>query len=352
MLPDLHSSRPVLILRILLLIGGLCCGLLQAGAQSFVNGDFELGSAGWDGCPFEINPANVYGGPNTSRVAEVDGHNDPLITADDRVLCQTVAGFTVGALYALEFDATRRQTGPTPASVSVTVVIDNVLEHIVTRTGAWNMQREHLVFTATSTSHSMLITPNFTGSHGMIFDNFAYVLVSPLPVELLYFDARPSGPEVILDWATATERDNAGFIVERSRDLGQWEEVLQVPGNGHSLSTLVYQARDPRPLHGTSFYRLKQVDFDGSVTHSHVRAVEWKAKASLHVWPNPASSVLHVHAGELVRVQVFNAMGQEMHVAQQGTDHGALVQMDNLPPGSYHLRVLGAMGGAVRFIKE
>lgn len=344
--------RNLHIIRTFLLVGGLCCGLCAAHGQTFVNGDFESGTTGWDACPNEINPANVYGGPNASRVAEVDGHNDPNSTADDRVLCQTVSGFTVGALYALEFDATRRQTGPTPATVSVTVTIDDVLERIVTRTGAWNMQREYYVFTATSTTHSLLITPNFTGSHGMLFDNFAYVLVSALPVELLHFEARPSGAEVVLEWATASEQDNAGFTVERSRDLGHWEAVVDLAGQGHSQGLVHYEARDPRPLQGLSYYRLKQIDLDGSVTYSDVRSVERLEHTAVHVWPNPATSDLHVHAGEMVRVQVFNAMGQEVLVAQQGTDHGAMLGIGHLPSGTYHLRTMGQMGAAVRFIKE
>jgi hypothetical protein len=344
-----HFGRSIRITALLMLA---CAhgGSLQA--QSFTNPGFESGSTGWSGCPLELNPANVYGGPNTSMVAEVDGHNDPNTTTDDRVLCQTVSGFTVGAVYALEFDASRRQTGPTPATVSVTVTIDNVLNAVVTRTGGWSMQRTHLIFTATSTSHTMRITPNFTGSHGMILDNFNYVVVSPLPVELLYFDARPTAEEVILEWATATEQENAGFTIERSQDLHQWEDLVHTPGSGNSHSTIVYQARDPRPLPGTSYYRLRQVDFDGAATLSVVRAVERKVQASILVWPNPARSDLQVHLGGPVQVQVFNAMGQEVQVPQQRTDLGALLSIEHLPSGNYYIRPLGPMGGVAPFIRD
>lgn len=334
----------------LLMFGWVHGGVLLA--QSFTNPGFESGSTGWEGCPLELNPANVYGGPNTSMVAEVDGHNDPNTTADDRMLCQTVSGFTVGAVYALEFDAARRQTGPTPASVSVTISIDNVLEAIITRTGAWNMQREHLIFTATSTTHSLQISPNFTGSHGMILDNFNYVVVSPLPVELLYFNARSTTQEVILDWATATEQENAGFTIERSQDLHQWEALAHTPGSGHSQSMIVYQARDARPLPGTSYYRLKQVDFDGTETLSDVRVVEWKDRANILVWPNPARSALQVHAGGPVQVKVFNTMGQEVQVPQQPTDLGALLSIEHLSSGPYYIRTLGSTGGVVQFSRD
>jgi hypothetical protein len=334
----------------MLLLGCMHGGV--AHAQSFTNPGFESGSTGWAGCPLELNPANVYGGPNTSMVAEVDGHNDPNTTTDDRVLCQTVSGFTVGAVYALEFDAVRRQTGPTPTSVSVTITIDNVLNAVITRTGGWNMQRQHLTFTATSTSHALQIRPNFTGSHGMILDNFGYVLVSPLPVELLYFDARPVGQEVILDWATATEHQNAGFTIERSQDLHQWEDLVHTMGSGDSQSMIVYQARDPRPFPGTSYYRLRQFDFDGTATLSDVRAVEWNGGSSILVWPNPARSEVQVHTDGPVQVKVFNAMGQEVQVPQQRTDLGALLSIEHLPSGHYYIRPLGPMGGVVPFIRD
>jgi hypothetical protein len=198
----------------------------------------------------------------------------------------------------------------------------------------------------------MQIRPNFTGSHGMILDNFNSVVVSPLPVELLYFDARPTAEEVILDWATATEQENAGFTIERSQDLQQWEDVAHTPGSGNSQSMIVYQARDPRPLPGTSYYRLRQVDFDGTGTLSDVRAVEWKGEASMLVWPNPARSVVNVRTGEPVQVQVFNTMGQEVGVPQQRTDLGALLFVEQLPSGPYFIRTVGSIGGVVQFNRE
>jgi hypothetical protein len=105
-------------------------------------------------------------------------------------------------------------------------------------------------------------------------------------------------------------------------------------------------------LPGTSYYRLRQVDFDGTATLSDVRAVEWKGGTSIVIWPNPARSVLHVHTDGPVQVQVFNAMGQEVLVPQQRTDLGALLSIEHLPSGPYYIRPLGPMGGIVPFIRD
>lgn len=329
-----------------------CAFSTAAHAQSITNPGFESGSTGWASCPIELNAANVYGGPNTSTVAEVDGHNDPAITTDDRILCQTISGFTVGALYALEFEATRRQTGPTPASVAVTVTIDGVLNQVVTRTGAWNMGRERFTFAPTSTSHTLRVVPNFTGSHGMIMDNFNIVVASPLPVELLSFQAWPLNGKVRLEWSTATERDNAGFRVQRSTDLAQWEEVSFVRGAGNSQTAITYAANDLKPLPGSVYYRLEQVDIDGTSDLSPIRPVTMPDRNDLHLWPNPAGSVVHVGMDTPGRILVLDAQGRSVQVFQEAHTTGTLLHIAALPPGLYQVRSVDDSAPTVKFIKE
>ena len=132
-------------------------------AQTITNPGFESGTTGWT-CQMEVNAVSVYGGTGSNKVAEVDGDANASSTADDRLLCQTITGFVVGAVYALEFDATRRTSASTPATVSVTLTVSGALSAVITRTGGWNLARERLFFTATSTSHALRITPNFTTS--------------------------------------------------------------------------------------------------------------------------------------------------------------------------------------------
>lgn len=346
------GGRVVRLFRSTAGVAGVLAAFTGAYAQSITNPGFESGTTGWSGCPLEINPANVYGGPNTSKVAEVDGHNDPNITTDDRTLCQTITGFTVGAVYALEFEATRRQTGPTPASVSVTVTIDNVLSQVITRTGGWNMARERLTFAPTSTTHNLRITPNFTGSHGMLFDNFNLVVASPLPIELVAFDAWVLPGAVRLEWATASERDNAGFTVERSTDLERWEAVAEVPGAGNSQQLLRYAATDGSPLPGSAYYRLKQTDLDGTVDYSEVRHVVSRDRKDPHLWPNPAGSMVHVNMDTPGRVQVLDASGRPVQVLQEAHPTGTLLHIAHLPVGLYQVRSVDAGAPSVRFIKE
>ena len=92
-----------------------------------------------------------------------------------------------------------------------------------------------------------------------------------LPVELLTFTVeKTSENDAFLEWSTATERDNDFFVVERSSDGWLFEEVETVPGAGNSQSVLQYEFLDKYPLTGTSYYRLKQVDYSGEVSYSDV----------------------------------------------------------------------------------
>lgn len=89
-----------------------------------------------------------------------------------------------------------------------------------------------------------------------------------LPIQLLHFTAKPLNNRVELNWATAKEIDNDFFSIERSADNQFYETIAHVNGAGNSSSTLNYKSYDEQPLHGTSYYRLRQTDFSGISTLS------------------------------------------------------------------------------------
>ena len=332
----------------------LACSLsLNAHAQTFVNAGFESGTTGWTGCLVEVNPANVYGGTGSSMVAEVDGDNNAGSTADDMLLCQSVSGFTIGSVYTLDFDAARRQGGPTPTTVSANVQMDNALDVTVSRTGAWNMVREHLTFTATATTHNLRITPNFTVSYGMLFDNFSITLVSMLPVELLHFDARSEGSAVQLNWVTATEHNSAAFAVDRSTDGLVWTTIARLPAAGNSQSALDYSTRDDQPVHGLSYYRLTQVDLDGTQNTTDARSVFFTDAGGPVLWPNPAVEEVNVRwpTDFHKAVEVYNSMGQWVPVVLEQSGANTRMHVGGLPSGTYMVRGKNTGESIARFLK-
>lgn len=112
-----------------------------------------------------------------------------------------------------------------------------------------------------------------------------------LPIELLSFTAKANSTnEVQLDWSTAVEINNDHFVVERSIDGKNWETVAKVTGAGNSSIQQAYTSYDHEPAGGTNYYRLKQIDTDGSFTYSDIEMIdiaEQERVLGVELYPNP-----------------------------------------------------------------
>ncbi|MBK9273576.1 MAG: hypothetical protein IPM49_03425 [Flavobacteriales bacterium] len=171
------------------------------------------------------------------------------------------------------------------------------------------------------------------------------ILSTPLPVELLHFTAEAIGPSrVRLTWATASEQDNAGFAVERSEDLEQWNVVAHVAGAGDAQTTMHYEALDAEAPPVLLYYRLRQSDLDGSSTLSSVVAVDLRHSATAVLVPNPADGpvdlVLSPGTAPVLSLDVVDGSGRVLPVPMM--PHGAdrwRFDATALAPGAYVLRV-------------
>lgn len=111
--------------------------------------------------------------------------------------------------------------------------------------------------------------------------------MSPLPVTLLYFTASALGDNVLLKWATASESNSKAFFIERSADGLNFTDIAETSAAGNSPVRVDYKWTDNTPLVGRSYYRLKQVDFDGTVEYFNVQTVDLNGPKKLSVYPNP-----------------------------------------------------------------
>ena len=163
---------------------------------------------------------------------------------------------------------------------------------------------------------------------------------SSLPIELLDFRATPDEATVRLDWITATETNNDHFIVQRSRDGLTFEEVGRLPGAGTSASTLFYHSVDEHPLPGTSYYRLDQVDVDGTTTSSPLVPAD-RAASDLVVFPNPsADGAFTVYNINLAQDQLA-VYSDDMRFVRTHVGAGSdpVIHLEDLPDGTYVLMV-------------
>ncbi|HXH18778.1 MAG TPA: hypothetical protein VNJ07_06805, partial [Chitinophagales bacterium] len=111
-----------------------------------------------------------------------------------------------------------------------------------------------------------------------------------LPIELVNFSATVINGNVLLEWKTATETNNDFFTVERSRDGLFFEEMEIFEAAGNSSVANNYTMIDRKPLIGTSYYRLKQTDFDGTYSYSEIISVEnTSGELRFVTYPNPVS---------------------------------------------------------------
>lgn len=172
---------------------------------------------------------------------------------------------------------------------------------------------------------------------------------TPLPVELLRFDAAACGSSVCLAWSTASERDNDRFVVERSADALDFTPIGSVPGAGNSTMYREYHYIDRSPLQGTGYYRLRQVDTNGDFTFSEVRPVTLYQNDPPVLFPNPVHDELRILGYDAARqgpVELYNMLGERIPLSSPAS--GAF-SIGHLPSGLYTAVIGGRM---VRFVKE
>ena len=173
-----------------------------------------------------------------------------------------------------------------------------------------------------------------------------------LPVKLIGFDAAWAGNSPLLTWATASEQNSAYFEVERSLNGVAFTALGRIAGQGTKATTTNYTYRDANlsTQVSTVYYRLRQVDLDGTATYSPVRTVALGSVAiGLEVSPNPTHSAAKLIGAEAgASVQVFNGVGQLVLTTQaDAAGAAALVMPAGLRNGLYLVR---SGGRVVRLI--
>ena len=151
--------------------------------------------------------------------------------------------------------------------------------------------------------------------------NGCYKLESDLfiPVELTSFTAEVLNDEIILHWTTATELNNQGFEVERSIDNQNFKKIGFVPGFGTTTEQKNYSYTVSDVTAGIQYYRLKQIDFDGTYEYSNAVEVDGitpKQFSLFQNYPNPfnpsTSVMFSIPVDSNVKLKLFNMLGQEV----------------------------------------
>lgn len=177
----------------------------------------------------------------------------------------------------------------------------------------------------------------------------------PMPVELLFFNAKVVDEQVELTWATASEENFDYFSIERSVNGKDFKEIAQVTGMGTSNTKVNYNYADEFPLIGRAYYRLKSVDFDGYTEVFDYVMVEYDGtKKDFTIYPNPVTNnqfslKTNYEVTEDQSLIVYNSMGT---VEKTYTVNNWLSEFntDDLMPGSYLVKLVSSSGTIVKRI--
>lgn len=171
--------------------------------------------------------------------------------------------------------------------------------------------------------------------------------IVPLPVDFAAFDAVRQGEEVALNWMTASEKDNDHFILERSSDGQIWSAFDVIKGAGNSTSPLFYSATDRNPSTEINYYRIKQVDTDGSVRYSDVVSVLPYTSMDIQLTPNPANEkVIVTSSDSFSEVTIVNVQGAVLKTIEYSSVKQASIDLSGLKQGIYYVQLQSHSGTA------
>ncbi len=169
-----------------------------------------------------------------------------------------------------------------------------------------------------------------------------------LPVELLYFKAEKLTESVLLQWSTASETNNDYFTVERSDDGINFSNLATVRAAEPSAQQRNYEIKDPAPLSGLNYYRLKQTDKDGKSSYSAIKIVDWEGQSVTRVTISPlpvksTATVSFLAKTGINKLVVYNAQGaavQTYTINRTANGNAQLtIQKGGLAPGMYFYKI-------------
>ena len=176
----------------------------------------------------------------------------------------------------------------------------------------------------------------------------------PLPVELLEFSGELKEGKIHVRWKTGSELNSDYFVLERSEDGVSFNPIGYLTAAGNSSTLLSYSYADIAPLAGDNYYRLTQVDIDGSSTNSSIIIVNNPINEStsprILVIPNPTTGAFQLKILEAnfstlgINFEIYNPTGKLVYTSKwPGAYDPSFVYHFNLQNqleyGMYHLKV-------------
>ena len=170
------------------------------------------------------------------------------------------------------------------------------------------------------------------------------------PISLVDFEAKADRKNITLKWSTAIEVNNEGFELQKSVDGKLWKKLGWVSGqNGNSSTTQEYEFIDKKPSIGINYYKMIQIDLDGTRTEYQTVMAEFiDVDFAFNTYPNPVRGILNIEtAGNNVnRLNIYNISGEMVKTIEANS---SVIDMSDLSSGQYWIE---AISGSQKSIKK
>ncbi|MBP9688604.1 MAG: SBBP repeat-containing protein, partial [Bacteroidia bacterium] len=331
----------------------LICGQTNSSSGISTTGTFQMAYAGSGSllngfiAKFSTTGSRIWGtyygtslGSETASAISIDANNNVIIVGNTESTSglstigafQTISGGGVDAYIAKFNDSGNRVWGTYFGGGSIdsgkNLVIDS--------------NNNIYIIGYTSSSLGIATTNAYQTSRGGSNDAFVALFSNSgsLPVKLISFNAKDVNNHVLCSWSTASELNNNYFSIERSLDSEHFENIGAVNGKGYSINTIKYSFIDNNPFKGISYYRLKQVDFNGNFEYSKIVSVNFEnTNPNIELYPNPTTGEIIINSNSLQNyISIYNFKGTIILSSIESSNRFK-IDLKNFNAGMYFIRV-------------
>ena len=286
------------------------------------------GHANNTGILFSSNPGNLEDGYQHTICIS---YTPSATLGNGGIMQVTIDGslkfsYDMGAIYNLE---TYLDPYPPCGCTGVPPYTANSVFDVSTLNQMWSSGKNNAANSSIVAPAGVNIASNLIGGAGTLG-------CFPLPVDMMSFTAVKKNGTVVLDWSTASEKNNNKFVIERSTDGINWVSIGEVMAIGNTNSISNYTFTDVDPLDGTSYYHLHQIDINGSATVSKTLVVLTSSQL-VSVSPNPFDGVLTIMTNIKgnINVSMLDVLGRSLYEITKDVEDGLITIHPELASGAY-----------------
>lgn len=261
-----------------------------------------------------VSSPTTFLGYQSGYAAWIDWNNDGIFQTTENIMQQS-------------YGPTKSQSFTVPATAITTTVKMRVLS----------------VWAGTPTTDAY----NSAGYDWGEIEEYTINIQSALPIQLVSFNALCNGDDVAVSWQTAFEHNNSHFILEKTYDGLDWEVISIIQGSGNSTQPIDYAYDDTNPYRGISYYRLSQVDYDGTKETFNIVGTNCMNDIDdiIQVNPNPTNGLFTItinpyYVNQNSMVKITNSSGSvvyEYYNLNHSNYNIILVDGNNWGSGVYYI---------------